>query len=124
MWDGWRKNVYEGTRRNPVVATVFIAAATVIPTLAVLGIVASRRPLARSERALATWCALNASANFVVRALRDRAIGANTLSAFAAPLAGAFIASVMTASMLRSLFGRGQVWKGRVIGGSANTPER
>jgi glycosyltransferase involved in cell wall biosynthesis len=129
MWEGWRKNVYEGTRRNPVVATAFIAAATAmlvvpIPALAVLGIIASRRPLVRSERALATWCSLNAVANVAVRALRDRAIGANTLSAFAAPLAGAFIASVMSASMLRSLLGRGQVWKGRVIGGRANTPKR
>ena len=129
MWEGWRKNVYEGARRNPVVASLFIAAATAmlivpIPALCVLGILAARRPLARSERALATWCALNATANVAVRALRDRAIGANTISALAAPLAGAFIASVMAASMLRSLFGRGQVWKGRVIGGRAKTPER
>jgi glycosyltransferase involved in cell wall biosynthesis len=120
MWEGWRKNVYEGTGRSPVVATVFIIAATAmlivpLPALAVLGAIAVRRPLARSERALAVWCSLNAAANIAVRALRDRSVGAKTWTAFAAPIAGAFIASVMTASMWRALSGRGQVWKGRVI---------
>jgi len=129
MWEGWRKNVYEGTRRNPVVATAFIAAATAmlvvpIPALAALGVIALRRPLVRPERALASWCALNALANVAVRAVRDRSIGAKTWSAIAAPLAGAFIAAVMSASMLRSLCGRGQVWKGRVIGGVENAPQR
>jgi hypothetical protein len=86
-----------------------------LPALAVLGAIAVRRPLARSERALAVWCSLNAAANIAVRALRDRSVGAKTWTAFAAPIAGAFIASVMTASMWRALSGRGQVWKGRVI---------
>jgi glycosyltransferase involved in cell wall biosynthesis len=120
MWEGWRKNVYEGTRRNPFIATIFIAAATAmfvvpLPALAVLGVTALSRPLARSERALASWCALNAAAHVAVRVLRDRAIGARTWSALAAPVAGVFIASVMAASMWRSLRGHGQVWKGRVI---------
>jgi glycosyltransferase involved in cell wall biosynthesis len=120
MWEGWRKNVYEGTRRNPFAATIFIVAAIAmfvipLPALAALGMTALRRPLVRSERALAVWCALNAASNVVVRALRDRAIGAKTWSAVAAPVAGAFIASVMAASMWRSLSGLGQVWKGRTI---------
>jgi hypothetical protein len=120
MWEGWRKNVYEGTRRNPFVATIFIVAATAmfvvpLPALAFIGMNALRRPLARPERALALWCALNAAANVIVRALRDRAIGATTWSALAAPVAGAFIASVMAASMWRALSGLGQMWKGRTI---------
>ncbi|HEY7980732.1 MAG TPA: hypothetical protein VID19_04545, partial [Candidatus Eremiobacteraceae bacterium] len=101
-------------------ATIFIVAAIAmfvipLPALAALGMTALRRPLVRSERALAVWCALNAASNVVVRALRDRAIGAKTWSAVAAPVAGAFIASVMAASMWRSLSGLGQVWKGRTI---------
>ncbi|HEY5093844.1 MAG TPA: glycosyltransferase family 2 protein [Candidatus Eremiobacteraceae bacterium] len=120
MWEGWRKNVYEGTGRNPIVASVFIIAASAmliipLPMLASLGVTALRRPLARSERTLVVWCALNAAANVAVRALRDRAIGARTWTALAAPLAGAFITSVMWASMWRALSGRGQLWKGRVI---------
>ena len=120
MWAGWRKNVYEGTRRSPVIATTFILSATAMlivpmPALAYLGVTALRRPLARRERDLAVWCALNAAGNIAVRALRDRAIGARTWSALAAPVAGVFIASVMTASMWRALSGRGQIWKGRVI---------
>jgi hypothetical protein len=120
MWEGWRKNVYEGTRRNPFVATIFIIAATAmfvvpLPALAVLGMTSLQRPLAPGERALALWCGLNVAANVAVRALRDRAIGAKTWSALAAPVAGAFIASVMAASMWRSLSGIGQRWKGRTI---------
>jgi glycosyltransferase involved in cell wall biosynthesis len=120
MWEGWRKNVYEGARRNPFVATTFIIAATAmfvvpLPALAALGMTALRRPLARGERALGLWCALNVAANVAVRAVRDRAIGAKTWSAIAAPVAGVFIASVMAASMWRSLNGLGQVWKGRTI---------
>jgi hypothetical protein len=103
-----------------LVATIFIAAVTAmfvvpLPALAVLGMIALRRPLARSERALASWCVLNAAAYVVVRAVRDRAIGARTWSALAAPVAGVFIASVMAASMWRSLSGLGQAWKGRLI---------
>jgi hypothetical protein len=120
MWEGWRKNVYDGARRNPFLATIFIIAATAmfvipLPALAMLGMTALRRPLAPPERALALWCALNATANVAVRALRDRAIGARTWSALAAPVAGAFIASVMAASMWRAVSGLGQVWKGRTI---------
>lgn len=120
MWEGWRKNVYEGTGRNPVAAAVFVIAATAmlvipLPSLALLAASALRRPLARSERNLALWCALNAAGNIAVRGLRDRTIGARTWTAFAGPIAGAFIASVMTASTWRALSGRGQVWKGRVI---------
>jgi hypothetical protein len=120
MWEGWRKNVYEGTRRNPFVATIFIIAATAmfvvpLPALAVLGMTSLHRPLAPGERALALWCGLNVAANVAVRALRDRAIGVKTWSALAAPVAGAFIASVMAASMWRSLRGIGQRWKGRTI---------
>lgn len=120
MWEGWRKNVYEGSRRNPFVATIFIIAATAmfvipLPALALLGATALRRPLTQSERALALWCALNAAAYVAVRALRDRAIGARTRSALAAPVAGAFIASVMAASMWRAVCGIGQIWKGRTI---------
>jgi glycosyltransferase involved in cell wall biosynthesis len=120
MWEGWRKNVYEGTRRNPFVATIFIIAAVAmfvipLPAMAMLGLTALRRPLARPERRLALWCGLNAAAYIAVRALRDRAIGARTWSALAAPVAGAFIASVMAASMWRSVTGLGQVWKGRTI---------
>jgi hypothetical protein len=120
MWEGWRKNVYEGTRRNPIAATIFIVAAMAmfvipLPALVVLGVTALRRPLVRSERALAAWCAVNATSNIIVRSLRDRAIGARTWSALAAPVAGTFIASVMAASMWRSLSGLGQVWKGRTI---------
>jgi glycosyltransferase involved in cell wall biosynthesis len=120
MWEGWRKNVYEGTRRNPIVATLFVIATSAmlivpLPVLAWLTMSALRRPLARSESFLALLCALNAAANVAVRALRDRTIGANTWTAFAGPVAGVFIASVMTASMYRSLRGRGQTWKGRTI---------
>lgn len=120
MWEGWRKNVYEGTGRSPIGAVVFIVAATAMlvvpmPALAFLIVTAQRRPLLKQERSLAVWCALNAAANIAVRALRDRAIGARTWTAFGAPLAGAFIASVMAASMWRAVSGLGQVWKGRVI---------
>jgi hypothetical protein len=69
----------------------------------------------RSERDLIMWCILNAASNIVVRSLRDRAIGGRIWTALAGPVAGAFIASVMAASMWRALSGRGQVWKGRVI---------
>jgi hypothetical protein len=120
MWEGWRKNVYEGTRRCPIVATLFVIAASAmlvipIPVLAWLGFSALRRPLARPERQLVLVCAFNAAANFAVRAIRDRMIGAKTWTAGAAPVAGVFIASVMTASMWRSVSGRGQIWKGRTI---------
>lgn len=120
MWEGWRKNVYEGTGRNPIVASVFIIATIAmlivpLPMLASLGVTALRRPLSKPEQIVVLWCTLNAAGNIVVRALRDRAIGARTWTALGAPLAGAFIASVMAASMWRALSGRGQVWKGRVI---------
>jgi hypothetical protein len=120
MWAGWRKNVYDGARRNPIIATIFVIAASAmlivpLPALASLGASALARPLTHSERALALWCSLNAAAYVAVRALRDRAIGANTWTALAGPLAGVFVAAVMSASMWRSLSGRGQEWKGRVI---------
>jgi hypothetical protein len=120
MWQGWRKNVYEGTKRNPALATLFIAAVIAMlvvpqPALVMLGCAAAHRKLRGTERKLAWWCAVNAAGNLVARALRDRAIGARTLTALAAPIAGAFIASVMTASAWRGVTGRGQTWKGRVI---------
>ena len=119
-WEGWRKNVYDGARRNPIIASMFVIAVIAmlvvpLPALALLGVAAIGRPLSRTERDLAFWCTLNAAAYTAVRALRDRAIGANTWTALAGPLAGVFVAAVMSASMWRSLTGRGQEWKGRVI---------
>ncbi|HKW44375.1 MAG TPA: glycosyltransferase family A protein [Candidatus Eremiobacteraceae bacterium] len=120
MWEGWRKNVFEGTRRSPIAAMLFIAAAWAmlvvpLPGLVRVGYAALRRPLTRGERSLAFACAFNTAAGFAVRALRDRMIGAKTWTAAAAPVAGVFMASVMAASMWRSLSGRGQTWKGRTI---------
>ncbi len=120
MWIGWRKNVYEGVRRNPVSAGLFVLAAIamlVVPLPAIAALTAIRfgRRLRTIERKLATLCALCAAANFTTRALRDGAIGTNPWTALGAPVAGAFIASVMLASAWRGVTGRGQVWKDRVI---------
>jgi glycosyltransferase involved in cell wall biosynthesis len=120
MWLGWRKNVYEGVRRNPMAAVFFALAqiATLViplPALTRLGFTRLTRRLRPLESKLAAYCAASAAACVVTRALRDRSIGANPLTVLGAPIAGAFIASVMLAAAWRSLTGRGQVWKERVI---------
>jgi GT2 family glycosyltransferase len=120
MWRGWRKNVYEGVRRNPIAAGLFALAlfATLVvplPALAGLGFIRLTRRLRPLESKLAMCSAASAAACVATRALRDRSIGANPLTALGAPIAGAFIASVMLAAAWRDLTGRGQVWKDRVI---------
>lgn len=120
MWLGWRKNVYEGVRRNPFAAGLFALAqvatlAVPLPALALLGLTRLTRRLRPLERKLAMYCTASAAGCFVTRRLRDRSIGANPLTAFGAPFAGVFIAGVMLAAAWRDLTGRGQVWKDRVI---------
>jgi len=120
MWLGWRKNVYEGVRRNPIAASLFAVAqmATLVvplPALALLGLTRLTRRLRPLESKLAMYCAASAAGCVVTRTLRDRSIGANPLTALGAPIAGAFIAGVMLAAAWRDLTGRGQVWKDRVI---------
>jgi hypothetical protein len=120
MWVGWRKNIYEGVRRNPVVACLFVLAqiATLVvplPALAVLGAIRLTRRLRPLETRLATYCAATMAACVVTRSVRDRSIGSNTLTVLGTPIAGAFIVGVMMAAAWRDLTGRGQVWKDRVI---------
>jgi glycosyltransferase involved in cell wall biosynthesis len=120
MWLGWRKNVYEGVRRNPIAAGFFALAqvATLVvplPALSILGFTRLTRRLRPLESKLAMYSGATAAACVVTRALRDRSIGANPLTAFGAPIAGLFIAGVMIAAAWRDLTGRGQVWKDRVI---------
>jgi cellulose synthase/poly-beta-1,6-N-acetylglucosamine synthase-like glycosyltransferase len=122
MWEGWRKNFYEGARRQVWLAALFIGACLCmlvlpLPALAVLGVTRLRRRLSRGERRLAIACGTCAAATALVRAVRDRAIGFRTdiLSVAATPVGGAFAAAVMVASAWRGHRGQGQIWKGRVI---------
>ena len=120
MWYGWRKNVYEGVRRNPVAAALFALAAVAmlvvpLPALALLGAKRFVRPLRPLEKRLAAFSAISVAGTFITRGLRDRAIGASPVTAFASPVAGIFIAGVMIAATWRDLTGRGQLWKGRTI---------
>ncbi|MBC5823997.1 MAG: glycosyltransferase [Candidatus Eremiobacteraeota bacterium] len=120
MWEGWRKNLYEGVRRNPILAAAFIAAIAAamvmpLPLVGALLVVHERRGWKLRERTLAGLCAFGVGAALVVRALRDPAVGARSPAILGTPVAGAFIAAVMAASAWRTLSGRGQTWKDRTI---------
>jgi cellulose synthase/poly-beta-1,6-N-acetylglucosamine synthase-like glycosyltransferase len=122
MWEGWRKNFYEGVYRNPwlAAATVVLNVATLVvpmPVLAWLLVAGLRGTLSQRQRALAHVCAISSLSTIVVRLIRDRTIGFRTdaLSLATTPLAGLFMAAVMTASAWGIISGRGQRWKGRMI---------
>ncbi len=122
MWSGWRKNFFEGARRNPLTAIIFVVACIGIlvvpmPALLILGIHCLRTRLSPAQGWLAACSASLIGATVVIRLLRDKAIGFDTdfMSVAATPIAGLFAASVMAASAWRVLSGRGQVWKGRTI---------
>lgn len=122
MWAGWRKNFYEGVRRNPIGASLAVAgfvALLVVPLPLFVALLARRltRPLDSQERATAGCAAVSVASTVLVRILRDPAIGVKTdaLSIICTPLAGLFAASVMAASAWRIVSGRGQEWKGRII---------
>jgi glucan phosphoethanolaminetransferase (alkaline phosphatase superfamily) len=122
MWSGWRKNFYEGARRNPLIAIFFILALVGIlvvpmPALLWLAIRRLREPLTQAQCRLATCSATLIGSTVIIRLLRDKAIGFKTdvVSVAATPLAGLFAACVMAASAWRVLSGLGQVWKGRTI---------
>lgn len=122
MWEGWRKNFYEGVYRKPWLAAASVAlnVATLVvplPALAWLFVGAMRGPLSQHQRALAGVCAISSLSTILVRLIRDRTIGFRTdaMSIATTPLAGLFMAAVMTASAWSIISGRGQRWKGRMI---------
>jgi GT2 family glycosyltransferase len=122
MWEGWRKNFYEGARRQLMLSAVFVAACLCmlvlpIPLLAALAIVRLSHPLDHVERRLAFVCAICIAATAAIRAARDRAIGFNTnvMSVVLTPVGGIFAAAVMAASAWRIETGQGQLWKDRLI---------
>jgi hypothetical protein len=122
MWEGWRKNFYEGAYRKPwlAAASIVLNIATLVvplPALAWLLLAAVRGPLRRRQRALAGACAVSTLSTILIRLVRDRAIGFRTdaMSIATTPLAGLFMAAVMTASAWSIISGRGQRWKGRMI---------
>ena len=120
MWVGWGKNFFEGVRRSPLLAALFVAGSiitTMMPLGSLLYIIAvrARRGLRPVERRLAAFAALCVLGAVALRLLRDPPIRADSRSALLTPLAGAFIAAVMTASAWRGIRGKGQVWKGRTI---------
>lgn len=122
MWMGWRKNFYEGARRKLPFAIAFVAScvATLVlplPLLIAFCVRWLRAPLGRRERQLAFVCGVSVGGIAIVRAARDRSIGARTsfVSLLTTPIGGLFAAAVMTASAWRVQTGKGQIWKGRVI---------
>lgn len=122
MWEGWRKNFFEGVRRVPAGAAVAVLALTAmlvvpLPLLAGLGALRLRRPLSNVKKKLALVCGAAVASTVIVRRLRDPLVGMkpDAQSLLATPLAGIFIAAVMTASAWRAISGRGQTWKGRTI---------
>ncbi len=122
MWEGWRKNFYEGARRNPLIAAASIAASIAmlvvpLPVLVFLSVRCMVRPWSPAERRLAVVCTACVASTALVRVVRDRAIGFRTdaMSILATPVGGAFAAAVMAASAWRIMSGRGQRWKGRTI---------
>jgi len=121
MWEGWRKNFYEGARRNPILAALFVAGTigmlvVPMPALGALSVTAARRHLTPTERNVALFAAAGVVASLLVRRMRDRAVNCDTRSVVAMPLAGAFVAAVMMAAAWRGMSGAGQRWKGRTIG--------
>jgi hypothetical protein len=122
MWEGWRKNFYEGARRKPAIAALGIAGCITmlvlpLPTIAYLALVRLGRRLSITESVVAGASATSLACTVLVRLIRDRSIGVRTTAASiaATPLAGLFAAAVMAASALRGITGRGQLWKGRTI---------
>jgi len=120
MWEGWRKNIFEGVRRSPLLAALFVAGncgllIAPMPLLAALGIARLRRRLSKLEGRLSVLCWVGALSAVLVRLLRDELIGADARSVLATPFAGAFTCAVMSAAAWRSMTGRGQIWKGRTI---------
>lgn len=120
MWEGWRKNFYEGVTRNPAAAALFLAlncAMLVLPwpLFGVLGLTALRRRLSKGEWRLALAAGAGCAGAFALRVLRDPLIGGRTGTVIATPLAGIFVCAVMAASAWRGLTGQGQTWKGRTI---------
>lgn len=122
LWRGWRKNFYEGVRRNRFGAGIAVVGCVAmlvlpIPTLAALAVQRTRGPLSPRQSMLAAASAVSTVATLLVRLIRDPAIGmrTTTTSVLLTPVAGAFAAAVMAASAWRILSGRGQVWKGRTI---------
>ncbi len=120
LWQGWRKNFYEGVRRNPLLAAVFVGATfdtlvLPLPLFMLLVITRLRRELRAREQGLFWLCAFGVGCSILVRNLRDRRIGANGANALTTPVAGIFIVAVMLASAWRSISGQGQTWKDRII---------
>ncbi len=122
MWEGWRKNFYDGARRNPWLAFIFVSACVFmlvlpVPMLTTLVMLSLERPLNRLQKRLAAAAAICIAANALVRSIRDRSIGFRTdmLSIATTPIGGAFAAAVMVASAWRVQRGLGQSWKGRTI---------
>ena len=122
MWEGWRKNFYDGARRNPWLAFIFVSACVFMlvlpgPMLTTLVVLSLERPLNRLQKRLAAAAAICIAANALVRSIRDRSIGFRTdmLSIATTPIGGAFAAAVMVASAWRVQRGLGQTWKGRTI---------
>ncbi len=122
MWAGWRKNFFEGARRSPLIAAVFVVVTVAmlvlpVPVLALVGVLGAHTGLSAQQRRLALACAVCVASTALVRIARDRAIGFRTdiTSLAATPIAGAFAAAVMAASAWRVMSGRGQRWKGRTI---------
>ena len=120
LWEGWRKNFYEGVQRRPAGALLFIAinAAMLVlpmPIVAALALTRLRRPLQRRERQLLAVTLVGSAGALAVRMLRDPLIGARLRSVVATPLAGVFVCAVMAASARRVQSGAGQTWKGRTI---------
>lgn len=122
MWRGWRKNFYEGVRRNGFGAGIAILGYLAmlvlpIPTLVGAAVARTRGPLSRQTSILAAASAVSVAATVLVRLIRDPAVGLQTTatSILLTPASGIFAAAVMAASAWRILSGRGQVWKDRTI---------
>ncbi len=111
LWEGWTKNLYQGTGRNPLAITLFIVSVLLVYVLPWTGLVAlgSLNPL------LTTLGGLNLASQYLLRRYSGAWIGGPTRYWWLSGLGGVLLAAMALTSVVKTETGWGWTWRGRQL---------
>ncbi len=113
VWEGYKKNIFAGTGRNPLLVfgvSIFYALLFLLPLVMLIWSLVTAQPV------LAAWAGAAVLIGMITKGIIDRFSGKSFWLGLLMPISAACLILILLDSWIASLNGKGYRWKGRTYG--------
>ncbi len=113
VWEGYKKNIFAGTGRNPLLVfgvTIFYTLLFLLPLATLIWALSTGQPV------LAGWAGMATGIGMITKGIIDHFSGKSFWLGLLMPISAACLILILLDSWIASLNGKGYRWKGRTYG--------